>query len=155
MEKYRHRGHYFWPSFVQTEFCFALMFPFKLGKIWSYQRTKSSLKLLNVSRDLISLETFKGSYEPNRPRHIWSFPGNKFTLKHLKLFGIYMNPDILKTFQGPNCAGQIWKFPGTKSSWNQLELPRTKIKADTLEALKEPNWLKDLSFMGTKKTRRE
>ena len=23
-----HRGHYFWPSFVFTEFRFALMFPF-------------------------------------------------------------------------------------------------------------------------------
>merc|ERR1719317_644843 len=27
--KYRHRGHYFWPSFVHTELCFALMSPFK------------------------------------------------------------------------------------------------------------------------------
>ena len=26
--KYGHRGHYFWPSFVCTEFRFALMFPF-------------------------------------------------------------------------------------------------------------------------------
>ena len=31
--KYGHRGHYFWPSFVCTEFRFALIFPFnKLQK---------------------------------------------------------------------------------------------------------------------------
>ena len=31
--KYRHRGHYFLPSFVFTEFRFALMFPFNANDI--------------------------------------------------------------------------------------------------------------------------
>ena len=38
LEKYRHRGHYFLPSFVFTEFRFALMFPFKSQIIQVVQR---------------------------------------------------------------------------------------------------------------------
>ena len=46
LEKYRHRGHYFLPSFVFTEFRFALMFPFNYVLDWQKNHFSQNSKFL-------------------------------------------------------------------------------------------------------------
>ena len=77
MGKYGHQAHYFWPSFLLTEFRFALMFPFKMQDMIRYRHEPTCGLLDNLvwaaggligaqeSSEYFSLETLTWTEGPS------------------------------------------------------------------------------------------